>query len=93
MLKSNDPSKRGQSTTPDAMTSDGKKVVEFKSAQLLSNPYADPSTQEGRSQRNQWQKYYAQLQHQMYITGAESGDIVQMMKDPTQPALTFWWKV
>lgn len=87
MLKSSDPAKRGQSTTPDAMTSDGKKVVEFKSAQYLSDPYADPSTQEGRNQRQQWQTYYAQLQHQMYMTGAKSGDIVQMMKDPLNPHL------
>ncbi len=87
MLKSNDPAKRGQSTTPDAMTKDGKKVVEFKSAQYLSDPYADPSTQEGRNQRQQWQTYYAQLQHQMYMTGAKSGDIVQMMKDPLNPHL------
>lgn len=87
MLKSNDPAKRGQSTTPDAMTEDGKKVVEFKSAQYLSDPYADPSTQEGRNQRQQWQTYYAQLQHQMYMTGAKSGDIVQMMKDPLNPHL------
>lgn len=82
-----DVNKKGQSTTPDAMTADGKRVVEFKSAQYLSDPYADATTQEGRNQRNQWQTYYAQLQHQMYISGAESGDIVQVAKDPLNPHL------
>ena len=71
-----DITKPGQATTPDAMTQGGKKIVEVKSRENLIN-FANP----GRD-ADALKKYNLQMQHQMYLTGAASGDLLQIQRDP-----------
>lgn len=72
----------GQATTPDAITDKGRKLVEVKSRWNRIDPLSKDLTPE---QRQTLMKNYAQMQHQMYITGANSTDLVEIIRDPQNP--------
>ena len=66
----------GQSSTPDAMVSSANKIVEVKSRQ---GRVIDTKNATG-SDMKELQKNYMQMQHQMMMTGASSGDLVQIAR-------------
>lgn len=72
----------GQATTPDAITDGGRKLVEVKSRWDRIDPLSKDLTPD---QRQTLMKNYAQMQHQMYITGANSTDLVEIIRDPQNP--------
>lgn len=72
----------GQATTPDAISGKGRKLVEVKSRWDRIDPLSKDLTPE---QRQTLMKNYAQMQHQMYITGANSTDLVEIIRDPQNP--------
>lgn len=62
----------GQSTTPDAISREGKRAVEVKSREDL----IDPKNPIGK-QMSSLRKYNMQMQHQMYVLGLDEADLVQ----------------
>lgn len=72
----------GQSTTPDAIAFGGKRNVEVKSRDKFLNPM-DPDLQPG--QKATLRKNYAQTQHQMYLTGAATTDLLEILRDQEDP--------
>ena len=72
----------GQATTPDAITGKGRKLVEVKSRWDRIDPLSKDLTPD---QRQTLMKNFAQMQHQMYITGANSTDLVEIIRDPQNP--------
>lgn len=75
-------SRAGQATTPDAVTGDGRRNIEVKSRWER----IDPSSKNlDAGQRATLMKNYAQMQHQMYLTGASSTDLVEIIRDPENP--------
>lgn len=80
--------KPGQATTPDAIADGGRRIVEVKSRNAFLDPQKiDMTTRQGRQDAETLRKNYAQIQHQMYLTGARSADLVEILRDVENPNL------
>lgn len=80
--------KPGQATTPDAIADGGRRIVEVKSRNAFLDPRKiDMTTRQGRQDAETLRKNYAQVQHQMYLTGARSADLVEILRDVENPNL------
>lgn len=73
--------KAGQATTPDAIADDGRRNVEVKSR----NKFIDPLNPLDANEAKTLRKNYLQMQHQMYLTGASSTDLVEILRDQENP--------
>ncbi|MGI4214848.1 YqaJ viral recombinase family protein, partial [Klebsiella pneumoniae] len=73
--------KAGQATTPDAIAKGGTRNVEVKSR----NKFIDPKNPLDQNEARTLRKNYMQMQHQMYLTGANSTDLVEILRDPENP--------
>ncbi|CAC9972269.1 hypothetical protein [Aeromonas phage PVN02] len=72
----------GQATTPDAVTGDGRRNIEVKSRWDRIDPTSKDLTP---AQRATLMKNFAQIQHQMYLSGASSTDLIEIIRDPQNP--------
>lgn len=72
----------GQATTPDAVTGDGRRNIEVKSRWDRIDPNSKDLTP---AQRATLMKNYSQTQHQMYLSGASSTDLIEIIRDPQNP--------
>lgn len=80
--------KPGQATTPDAIADNGRRIVEVKSRNAFIDPdKIDTSTIQGKADAATVRKNYIQTQHQMYLTGANSTDLVEILRDQENPNL------
>ena len=78
----------GQATTPDAIADNGRRIVEVKSRNAFIDPNRiDTSTPQGKAAAATLRKNYIQTQHQMYLTGAQSTDLVEILRDQENPNL------
>ena len=78
----------GQATTPDAIADNGRRIVEVKSRNAFLDPdKIDMTTKQGRQDAATLMKNYIQMQHQMYLTGANSADLVEILRDVENPNL------
>lgn len=73
--------KAGQATTPDAIANGGSRNVEVKSR----NKFIDPENPLDQNEAKTLRKNYMQMQHQMYLTGANTTDLVEILRDPENP--------
>lgn len=73
--------KEGQATTPDAIADGGRRNVEIKSR----NKFIDPANPLDQNEAKTLRKNYLQMQHQMYLTGASSTDLIEIIRDPENP--------
>ncbi|AII26765.1 hypothetical protein AH6C_011 [Aeromonas phage pAh6-C] len=73
--------KAGQATTPDAIADGGRRNVEVKSR----NKFIDPNNPLDANEAKTLRKNYLQMQHQMYLTGASSTDLVEILRDQENP--------
>ena len=73
--------KAGQATTPDAIADGGRRNVEVKSR----NRFIDPNNPLDANEAKTLRKNYLQMQHQMYLTGASSTDLIEILRDQENP--------